>query len=162
MYKIVVFFLFLTLNLFAQIENEFENYLVTLSEDFAIDQVHIDSLDLKSVILLDTRSYKEYEISHIDSAIWVGYDSFDLSHLDGIDKDKKLVVYCSVGYRSCKIGIKLKNNGFANVRNLYGGIFKWANLGRPLFNDSTKTNKIHTYDEYWGRFILNPLLEKVD
>ena len=84
----------------------------------------------EKVILLDTREKKEYEISHIPGAIWVGYNNFKLKRVKEIAKDTKIVTYCSVGYRSERIGEKLQKAGFTDVSNLKGSIFKWVNEGK--------------------------------
>jgi rhodanese-related sulfurtransferase len=114
--------------------------------------IHVEELD-STCILLDTRSYREYEVSHIEGAIWVGYDEFDISKLASIGKDKKVVVYCSVGYRSGKIGEKLAKAGYSKVYNLWGGIFDWVNKGNPVVSDQGKTSQIHGYNKKWGKWL---------
>jgi len=158
---LLVLFAFIGLS-YGQMDQEFEDYLQELSSEFNINQIEADSLITQTVILLDTREKEEYMVSRIESAIWIGYDDFDLSRLRGINLEDEIVVYCSVGYRSSKIGIMLKEHGFKNVKNLYGGIFRWANIGHPLYNDTIRTNYIHTYNTNWGRFVQNPTLNKID
>ena len=63
---------------------------------------------------------------------WVGYEDFKITRLPEVDKNTPIVVYCSVGYRSEKIGEKLRKAGYTNVTNLFGGLFTWANENRPL------------------------------
>ncbi len=109
----------------------------------------------EELILLDAREKEEYTISHIKDARYVGYDFFNKSKIKDIDKDKKIVVYCSVGYRSCKIGEKLKAMGYSNVYNMYGGIFDWVNQGYPVVDKKDQsTDKIHSYNEDWGQWLL--------
>ena len=106
------------------------------------------------VILLDTREKKEYEISHIPGAIWVGYDNFKLKRVKEIAKDAKIITYCSVGYRSERIGEKLQKAGFTDVSNLKGSIFKWVNEGNPLEDkDGNATDKVHGFDKNWGKWV---------
>ncbi|MBT8319597.1 MAG: rhodanese-like domain-containing protein, partial [Gramella sp.] len=50
----------------------------------------------EDVIILDTRNKEEFEVSHLSKAILVGYDEFDLGKVKKIDKDQKIVVYCSI------------------------------------------------------------------
>ncbi len=146
---------------FAQTEEAFEEYLQGLTAEFDIEQIQADSANLLKAIILDVREKDEFEVSRLKNAIWIGYDDFDLSRVDSISHEQEIIVYCSVGYRSSKIGVELKKFGFKNVKNLYGGIFKWANEGRPLYNDSTETAKIHAYNKKWGRFLINSNLIKV-
>lgn len=105
-------------------------------------------------IVLDTREAKEFNVSHIPNARYVGYTFFRLSDIQDIPKNQPIIVYCSVGYRSERIGEKLKAAGYQNVKNLYGGIFEWANDKSPLSdvnNQSTET--VHGYSKEWGIWV---------
>jgi rhodanese-related sulfurtransferase len=107
-----------------------------------------------NVVLLDSREKAEYNLSHLPDAQWVGYDDFSLQHIANIDKDKTIVVYCSIGVRSEHIAEKLKLNGFKNVLNLYGGIFAWANESRALFDQNKHpTKSVHGYNKKWARLL---------
>lgn len=106
--------------------------------------------DLSNFQVLDTREIDEFEVSHLKGAKWVGYDTFDFSNVEDLDKEKLVLVYCTVGARSQDIGEKLKENGFKQVYNLYGGIINWSNEGLPLFNEEKPTKKVHTYSKSWG------------
>lgn len=119
---------------------------VSVKEVLKIDSV-VD------IIYLDAREKNEYDVSHIDSAIWVGYDTFEIDSLKDIAKDKKIIVYCSVGYRSEKVTEKMIKAGFVDVSNLYGGIFEWINMDLPVYNEEGKTEKVHAYDENWGQWV---------
>ncbi len=113
------------------------------------------------VVLLDARERKEYETSHLPGAIWVGFDDFEIARVAKISRGARIVVYCSVGYRSEKVGEKLKEAGFGKVENLFSGLFAWANEGKPLVNQEGKaTKKVHAYDANWARF-LSPVVMKV-
>ena len=104
-----------------------------------------------SLVFVDARAINEYRASHIRGAVWCGYDDFDLSRLSHVPKDRKIVVYCSVGYRSEKISEKLVKAGYTDVANMYGGIFEWKNRNYPLVDDAgNATEKIHAYDRIWG------------
>lgn len=104
-----------------------------------------------SVILLDTRAKQEYEVSHLPEARWVGYDEFDLKKVENLPKSTPIVVYCTVGVRSERIGEKLKAAGYRNVRNLYGSIFEWVNQDNPVVDNQGKpTQKVHAYSRTWG------------
>ncbi len=108
----------------------------------------------RPIFLLDTREQEEFDASHLASARWVGYDDFDLKKLNDLPKDALVVTYCSVGYRSERIGEKLQKAGFQNVRNLKGGIFDWTNNGFPMVNNQNMpTQKVHGYNEKWGRWV---------
>lgn len=110
----------------------------------------------QNYVFLDARAQKEYEISHLKDAIWVGYDDFSIKRLQNLPKDAKIIVYCSVGYRSEKVSEKLLAEGYADVANLYGGIFEWSNAGQKVYHKKNEkemeeeTQKIHTYNKEWS------------
>jgi rhodanese-related sulfurtransferase len=104
-----------------------------------------------SVLFIDSREINEYNVSHIKNALWLGYEKADLSALEAIEKNQKIIVYCSVGYRSEKIAEQLLQEGFKDVVNLYGGIFEWKNKDFPIINtQGEKTDSIHAYSKTWG------------
>lgn len=117
------------------------------------------NLQLKdSIVILDAREMKEFEVSHIASAKFVGYDHFSSEEiLDDIqNKNTPIVVYCSLGIRSEDIGEKLKKQGFTDVKNLYGGIFEWKNNDFPVINSEGKeTENVHVYSRFWGNWLKN-------
>jgi len=112
------------------------------------------ALNQKSIILLDSREQKEYKTSHIKGAKWVGFDKLDLSSLKKTDKSSPVYVYCSIGYRSEKVGEKLKKMGFTEVYNVYGGIFSWVNSGFPVINSTgEKVKEVHGYNKNWSQWL---------
>lgn len=104
-----------------------------------------------SILYLDARELKEYNVSHIKNAQHIGYKKFTLENLNDIDKNRKIVVYCSVGYRSEKIVAQLMKKGYNNCYNLYGGIFEWVNENHAVYDSKNqKTNKVHVYSSKWS------------
>jgi rhodanese-related sulfurtransferase len=104
--------------------------------------------------ILDSREFTEFEISHLPDAQWVGYSDYSVLRVLGIPKDANVVVYCSIGVRSENIGEKLLASGFTNVRNLYGGIFVWANEHKRLIEQNQKaTLALHGYDRNWAKLL---------
>lgn len=108
----------------------------------------------ENVILLDTRSPGEYAVSHLPNSTCVGYDNLDTGKIESLSKDAKIIVYCSVGYRSERIGEKLLDMGFEDVHNLYGGIFQWKNQDHPVVNlQGIATDSVHTYNKAWSKWL---------
>ena len=102
-------------------------------------------------VFLDTRARPEYEVSHIKGAEWVGYDDFTLDRVRHLPKSTPIVVYCSVGVRSERIGKQLLDAGYQRVYNLYGSLFEWVNQGKPVVDASGQpTQKVHAYSKTWG------------
>jgi len=108
-----------------------------------------------SYILLDIRTKAEYRVSHIPGARFIEYDEFDPKMVADLPRDTTIILYCAVGYRSEKIGEKMKEMGFQNLRNLYGGIFEWKNNGNEVINKSGKTDSVHTYNRLWSKYLTN-------
>ena len=106
---------------------------------------------IPNAILFDAREKREYAVSHLPKARWIGYNDFDLNRVADVPRTSPIVVYCSVGYRSEKVGEKLKAAGFTNVRNLYGSLFEWVNQGNPVVDSTGKpTRRVHAYSRTWG------------
>ncbi|MDX5337986.1 MAG: rhodanese-like domain-containing protein [Cyclobacteriaceae bacterium] len=106
--------------------------------------------DLSNYQVLDAREKKEYGVSHLHGAQWVGYDTFSLSNVENLDKEKPVLIYCTVGARSQEIGKKLVEDGFIRVFNLYGGIIHWVNQGHEVEANGKVTPEVHTYSKTWG------------
>lgn len=108
----------------------------------------------KPVYVLDTRSTEEFAVSHLKDARFIDYDHFNMKDVQEIPKDAKVVVYCSVGYRSERVGEKLKAAGYKDVSNLYGGIFQWKNEGYTVVNQQQQpTDSVHTYNKDWSQWL---------
>lgn len=106
------------------------------------------------ILFLDTRSKEEFTVSHLPNALFIDYDNFEIHLLDTIPKDREIIIYCSIGVRSQNIGEKLQKSGYTDVKNLYGGIFLWADQGREMTDTSGKVvNKVHGYNKFWGRWV---------
>ena len=110
----------------------------------------------EDLIILDIRSQEEFQVSHLPNARLISYDDFSPVDLQSIPKDAEVIVYCSVGYRSEKIGEKMIQQGFTQVKNLYGGIFQWKNEGLEVVNrNNLATDSVHTYNEKWSKWLTN-------
>lgn len=156
----IVVFLLLSTSLAAQdnarcINREFqdkvEDYIRGTVPVMDVAKLHQKQ---KEVIILDARETAEFEVSHIEGALRIGYDEPDYNILRDLPLDTDIVVYCSIGYRSEKIGEKLQERGYNNVSNLYGGIFEWSNRDYELVDtNGHKTTKLHTYSRRWSKWV---------
>lgn len=104
-------------------------------------------------VLLDVRTRAEYDVSHLPGAIRVEPGAAPASV--NVPKDRPIVTYCSVGYRSAALAEQLRAAGFQDVVNLEGSIFRWANEGRPLERDGHPTDTVHPYNPTWA-MLLQP------
>ncbi len=102
-----------------------------------------------SVLVVDVRSAKEFEVSHLPGAILAG-------SAESIAKTAKergvqeVVLYCSVGFRSSRLASVLRQKGLSGVSNLEGSIFVWANEGRPLLRGTDRVHTVHPYGNRWA------------
>ena len=75
----------------------------------------------------------------------------------GALKEKELVFYCSVGYRSSilleRVQQQALDAGVVSLANLRGGIFRWYNERRPLHDGTGKVDTVHGYDAFWSRLL---------
>lgn len=106
------------------------------------------------ILLLDIRSETEFNVSHLPNAKLVDYKNFKTGQFDTLARHLSIVVYCSVGYRSERVGEKLLAMGFKDVMNLYGGIFEWVNKGNIIVDQSNgATMNVHTYNKSWSKWL---------
>ncbi len=133
----------------------FDQKLQTLLS-FSVPLISVHELQLRqpSVVLLDVREREEFDVSHLPGATYLGYKNLNEQTIQQLPKDTTIVLYCSVGYRSEKIGELLQKRGYQNVYNLYGSIFEWANNGYPLVNAAGQSTKeVHTYNRKWSKWV---------
>ena len=140
----------------SRVESDAYNTMLTMLLSHSVNEVSIHEIDqIDHPIFLDARSIKEYNVSHIKNAQFIGYDSLQSDALDNISFDQALVVYCSIGYRSEKVAEKLIGLGYKNVSNLYGGVFEWVNQNQHLVDSmNEETNNIHAFDKTWGMWLI--------
>lgn len=136
--------------------NDFNTYINTYY-NFSVDTLHpahLEQMD-STIKIIDARSSSEFSVSKIKGAQYLNYESPDWETLS-IDSLDTIVVYCTIGYRSEKIGEKLKEKGYKNVYNLYGGILGWVNDGNKVYTPTgIVTQYVHTYDDSWGKWLTN-------
>ena len=123
---------------------------------YIYSEMLVDIQNNPSVVLLDTREKKEFEVSHIKGALYAGYKNFNLQKVSKNikSKDTQIIVYCSLGVRSEDIAEILQKAGYTNIKNLYGGIFNWKNNNLPLVNKQQKqTDSVHVYSKQWEKWL---------
>ena len=159
--KKIIFYLFVLFSIsgFSQEkEPETLSELLKMYNERSVPYISVQELAMPKTdaIILDTREMKEYNVSHLKDAIYVGYDFFEVDSIQQMlpNKDSQIVVYCSLGIRSEDIAEKLKKAGYTNVYNLYGGIFEWKNNDFTIYDSEEKeTENVHTFNKVWSKWL---------
>lgn len=101
-------------------------------------------------ILVDVREPFEREISVIEKSITKEQLEKDLESNNSIYRHKKIVSYCTIGYRSMYYTKELKDMGL-DAYNLRGSILSWLHEGENVVLPSTNkaTLEVHVYGAKW-------------
>jgi len=103
------------------------------------------------LFLFDVRSEEEYAVSRLRHAV---HDADSHNVLSFAGKPGRTVLYDSHGARSAEFAEALTRQWGHEVSYLEGGIFQWANEGRPLVDAAgNPTDKVHPHNRYWGRLL---------
>jgi rhodanese-related sulfurtransferase len=157
MYKqLVLLLLLITNTCFSQ--DKIADVLAKYNDNSVKYVYPLDLLDANNILYLDAREKTEFDVSHIKNSIYVGFENFDLQKWNNINinKNQRIVGYCSLGVRSEKIAKKIIAAGYTNVSNLYGGIFLWKNSGGQVVDrTNTTTENVHAFSKSWGRYLTS-------
>ncbi len=140
----------------AQVKSSSFNFTLKLLLSGSTPTINIPeaAAGFSSYTFLDARELNEYNVSHLQTALFAGAKTFSLDKVKNIKKNQLLIVYCSIGKRSEEVTLKLKKAGYTNVKNLYGGIFEWVNQGNRVYNNrNVITDSVHAYSHFWGKWL---------
>ena len=92
--------------------------------------------ETKSALFIDARHDFEYKMGHIHDAINIALKEIDTHRirLEGIPKEKTLIVYCD-GVEcnsSIELALKLMELKFTTVRVFFGGWQEWKENNLPI------------------------------
>ncbi len=95
-------------------------------------QEAVQILNRKAAVVVDVREPQEFTSGHIARAIniplgQVATRSQELKKY----KEKPIIVCCASGARSARAAAILRKEGFADVRNLAGGLSAWRSANLP-------------------------------
>lgn len=91
--------------------------------------------------LVDVREDDEWAAGHAPGAVHLPMMDVP-ARLEEIPTGRDVVVVCRVGSRSAQVVAFLAGRGWANVRNLDGGMVDWVVAGRPLVSDDGRTPRV--------------------
>jgi UPF0176 protein len=116
--------------------------IVSLRSDIELNpteegQGYLDPSEWRKVIesgeefvMIDVRNNYESKIGHFEGAILPDLENFyDFPKWvdeSGIEKDKKILMYCTGGIRCEKFSILMRKKGYNDVNQLHGGILNYA------------------------------------
>ena len=80
--------------------------------------------------LLDVREPNEFRIGRIPGSTLIPLGEVP-QRVNEIPRDKEIIVHCKMGARSARAASFLREQGYANVKNLKGGILDWSDKIDP-------------------------------
>ena len=94
----------------------------------------------------DIRTPQERNVSTISGAIY--HEFFE--HNSASSLSKKIIVYCTIGYRSGYDAAELRQKGL-DAYNLIEGILKWAHVDGLLVGpQELTTSQVHVFSRSWN------------
>lgn len=121
-------------------------------------------LGRQQTVLFDVRESREFEASHLPSAIHVdpnesgqGFLAKNREKLRG----RVAIFYCAVGVRSSlmleRVASLVGPYDAVAFYNLRGGIFRWFAEGRAVVDANGPALRIDPYDDSWGKLLQRTL-----
>lgn len=105
----------------------------------------------RDYVLVDVRTPEERNVSIIAGAIDNGYFEHNITSY----QNKKIIVYCTIGYRSGFYAEALREKGL-DAYNLSEGILGWTHVDGLLVNSQGQTtDEVHVYSRPWDLAVKN-------
>lgn len=104
-------------------------------------------------LLVDARPPDQFALSHIQGAVNIDPAAGDLSPLVNVPRDQPIVVYDGPGAASAATVVAMSGAGFTRLSHLHGGLFRWANEGNPVVNDSGPATVVAPLGWPWSRLL---------
>jgi sodium/bile acid cotransporter 7 len=96
-------------------------------------------------LFIDVRKQKEQAVSMLPGAVTEKQFLKDPEPY----RDRTLIGYCTISYRSGKLAEKLKARGIT-LLNLKGGLLAWVYAGGRVYDKNGETQRIHVYGKKWN------------
>lgn len=155
MYKIIHSLFFLTLISFtysingddkANLRKIIDKYS-ELSKDFKAQGISVQAFlkiaKSEDLLFIDVRNNNEQAISTLPNSITQSEFLKNPSQY----KHKKLVAFCTIGYRS---GLFCEKYSKWNILNLEGGLLAWSHFKGSFIRNGKETKKVHVYSAEWN------------
>ena len=87
-----------------------------------------------AIQVFDVRTAQEFNTGHLPNALQADYTNKTefADRVQYLDKQKPVYIYCLSGGRSSAAAQWMRENGFAKVVEMDGGIRSWKQAGKPL------------------------------
>ena len=129
----------------AEIERLYEGYRTSFPSVEEISPSRaMELMQRGKALFVDVRDSEEQGISMLPGAVT---DEAFVKELDKF-KDRTVILYCTVGYRSGKLARRLAGRGMT-LRNLRGGIRAWVHDGGRIYDHKGETRRIHVFGRKW-------------
>jgi len=102
-------------------------------------------LEDSTLVLVDVRKTKEREVSVIPGSVTRKHYESHAEEYNGY----RVVLYCTIGYRSGKYAEKLRRDE-VDAWNLAAGILGWVHAGEPVESDGEPAWRVHVYGKRWS------------
>lgn len=122
-------------------------------------------VDKEDTIVIDMRNHYESEVGHFISAVCPDVDTFreEVTMVEeqfADKKDEKILLYCTGGVRCEKASAYLKDKGFKDVNQLYGGIIEYTQQIKKEGLEPKFIGKNFVFDERLGERITDDVIAK--
>jgi len=130
----------------ATLEGMYQQYRQSFPDtpELTVDEL-VAIREAPDVILVDVREPAERQVSRIPGSISKSQFEADRDTY----RDKRIVTYCTVGYRSGLYARQLHIAGF-KASNLKGSILAWVHAGHEVVDDEDVTSRVHVYGQEWN------------
>jgi rhodanese-related sulfurtransferase len=130
-------------------KHRIESMISEFEPKFNTPQIEVTAVERlvkeKNYVLLDVREPKETRVSIIPGAITK--EQFEQNPT--LYKDKKIIAYCTIGYRSSKFAERMNKQGY-QISNMRGSLLLWSHAGGALVNARGEpTQQMHVYGRDW-------------
>ena len=112
--------------------------------DITVEEAY-EMLKQQEVVVLDVRTQKEYDFSHIPDAILIPLSELE-SKLNELNPSDHILVYDYSNNSSKEAALLLVDNGFMYVYNMEGGLAFWKVMNFPLIFPYADLTSEEAYD----------------
>jgi sodium/bile acid cotransporter 7 len=129
-----------------KVETMYEDYKKSFPDVSDISAEEALALSRQSKpMFVDVREPSEQAVSMLPGAI----TEKEFLKNPEAHKDRRVIGYCTISYRSGKLAQRLQKKGIQMV-NLRGGILAWLHAGGKIYREGKPTNQVHVYGKRWN------------